>query len=382
MEKKGFFEGGFGKYILPGVIVQSVMVGGGYATGREIIEYGAKFGALGWIAGLGIFLGFAIVAVLSFELIRLYKVYDYKSFIKEIAGPFWILFDIVYVVLLIIIIAVMASATGSIVEQTLGMNYYVGVVTVIVIVGILNFYGERLIERFETLGTVALYAGYILFAFLVISGNMDNIKEVFATTDTSYTPGATAPLALWTGIMYVGYNLVCFPASFFTIKRQTSRKQSVIAGIIAGFLTTVPWFLTYFAVMGFYPSEDVLGASVPWLVMMASSDAGVLVIAFFGIVMGWTLIETSTGVIHALIERINGALEDSNKNHLTRPQQAIVTIIILVGAMFLSSVGIIDLISKGYNACAYGFLLIYLLPLITVGVYKICKKRKEEVSGS
>ena len=41
MEKKGFFEGGFGKYILPGVIVQSVMVGGGYATGREIIEYGA-----------------------------------------------------------------------------------------------------------------------------------------------------------------------------------------------------------------------------------------------------------------------------------------------------------------------------------------------------
>ncbi len=49
--KKNFFDGAFGKLILPGIVLQSVLIGGGYATGREIVEYGAKFGAMGWLAG-------------------------------------------------------------------------------------------------------------------------------------------------------------------------------------------------------------------------------------------------------------------------------------------------------------------------------------------
>jgi len=54
MEKKSIFDGNFGKYLLPGVVLQSVLTGGGYSTGREIIEYGAKYGALGWIGGFGV----------------------------------------------------------------------------------------------------------------------------------------------------------------------------------------------------------------------------------------------------------------------------------------------------------------------------------------
>ena len=341
--KKNFFDGAFGKLILPGIVLQSVLIGGGYATGREIVEYGAKFGAMGWLAGVGTFLGFAIIAALSFELIRLYKVYDYKSFIKEIGGPLWIVFDVVYFLFMIVIIAVMASATGSIVEQTLGLNYWVGVAAITIVVGVLNFFGERLIERFETYGTVALYVGYIIFAVIVISNNHENMSQVFATNDTSFVSNATAPTILWSGILYCAYNLVVVPSSFFTIKRQTKTSESIISGIIGGVLMTVPWFLTYFAVMCFYPNEEVLGASVPWLSMM-QGVAGPVVIGIFGIVMGWTLIETSTGIIHACIERVNNGLGELHKNEMTRSQQSILTLGILIGAMILSRIGIIDLI--------------------------------------
>ena len=34
----GFFEGHYGRLLLPGVILQSVLIGGGYATGREIVQ--------------------------------------------------------------------------------------------------------------------------------------------------------------------------------------------------------------------------------------------------------------------------------------------------------------------------------------------------------
>ena len=62
---KNFYEGGYAKYILPGVLLQSVLIGGGYATGREIYSYGAKFGAMGWISGLTIGIGFALFAFLT-----------------------------------------------------------------------------------------------------------------------------------------------------------------------------------------------------------------------------------------------------------------------------------------------------------------------------
>lgn len=49
------------------------------------------------------------------------------------------------------------------------------------------FFGDALIERFETWGTVLLYAGYIIFSGMVIINGHDNITRVMATSDMSYT---------------------------------------------------------------------------------------------------------------------------------------------------------------------------------------------------
>src|SRR5690606_21353874 len=121
---------------------------------------------------------------------------------------FWFLYDIVYLLLAILIIAIMASATGEILGMTLGLNYWAGVILIVVVVGILNFYGKGLIERFKTLGTVMLMLGYIIFAILVISSTWESAIEVLRSGDTSYIPGKVSAFAvLWSGILYVGYNL-------------------------------------------------------------------------------------------------------------------------------------------------------------------------------
>lgn len=89
---------------------------------------------------------------------------------------------------------------------------------------------------------------------------------------------------------------------------------------------------------------------------------------------GWTLIETSTGVIHALMGRVNVEMTERGKEHLSRKQQAIVTVVILVASCVMAKFGIIALIEKGYTVLSYGFMLMYMLPILTVGVYKILKK--------
>lgn len=378
MENRDFRTKGIMIYLLPGIILQSVLIGGGYATGREIVEYGGKYGVYGWISGVFTFVVFLVVGIITFELARIYKAYDYKSILRHTIGRFTIVYDVLYVILLFLIISVMASATGEILEQTTGVNVYVGVILLIVVVGFLNFYGSAFIAKFETFGTIALYTVYILFTVMVIATKGDNIGVVFASRDTSYVDGASIGLAAWTGILYAAYNISTIPAGLFTLRAQTKRKETVISGIIGALLMTIPWFLTYFAIMCYYPDEAVLGASVPWLVMLQSISSSIIPVMVFGIVAGWTLIETATGMIHALTERIDGELEEKGKAPLSKKNRAFVTVGILLTALVFSRIGIIDLINKGYSMIAYGYIVVYLIPLVTIGLYKVVKYGKQK----
>jgi uncharacterized membrane protein YkvI len=353
----------FGKLLLPGIILQSVLIGGGFATGREIVEYGGRFGSSGWISGLAIFFGFSILASLTFEACRQWKVYDYKSLLKKLIGRGWIAYEFSYLLLGILIIAVMASAAGEILNATLGFNVWIGIILIIVIVGFLNYMGENFIARMKTIGTVALFGAYTVFGILVFNSRSSQIFETFLhsnSNDPSESPGVL--FLIWTGITYVGYNLAVYPATLFTIKQLKSKKESLIAGIIAGLLMTIPWFLTYVAIMAYYPSQEVLGAAVPWLIMLKPFGSNLIII--FGIVVGWTLIETATGIIHAFIGRIDVDVFQKSQIHLTGQRKALISFIALIAAMLLAQVGIIDLIAKGYSFMAYAMILFYGVPLL------------------
>lgn len=378
-KKNSFFEGAYAKYLLPGVLLQSVLIGGGYATGREIYSYGAKFGAMGWISGITIGIGFALFAFLTFEICRMYKVYDYKNFIKQVIGPFWPVMDVLTVLIGILLIAVMAAATGSIFEQA-NMPNILGSVVIVVICGFLNFKGSKLIEKFESVGTILLYGGYILFTIIVIANRGSNISKVFSTMDTSAVDGrVTVGLAIWTGILYVAYNINAIPMGMFSLTRQTKRKETIISGIIAGLLMVIPWFLSYFAMMCFYGDTSIVGADVatPWMEMIKAVNGGTALIVLFCIVMGWTLVETATGCIHMVIDRFDVALTEKGHAAMSDSTRGIVTVVALVLALICSRVGVVTLIEKGYSLLSYGFIIFYLLPTLLIGGYKIIRYKEK-----
>lgn len=373
----------YAKYLLPGVILQSVLIGGGYATGREIYQYGAMFGSMGWISGITIAIGFSLFAFLTFEICRIYKVYDYKNFIKQVIGPLWPVMDILTILIGILLIAVMAAATGSIFAQV-GLPNILGSVVIIVVVGILNFYGDRIIERFETIGTILLYAGYILFTIIVIARKGDHIGEVFATNSTvAYDGKVTVALCIWTGILYVAYNINAIPMGMFTLKRQSERKHALWSGLFAGLLMVIPWFLSYFAMMCFYGDLSIVGPEVetPWTQMITAVNGGAGLLALFGIVMGWTLIETATGCIHMIIDRFDIAMQQRGRNALDKKSRGIIAVATLVASLLLSRVGVVDLIGAGYTYLSYGFIIFYLLPTLIIGGYKIIKHKDSDGSA-
>ena len=373
---KRLLSGRFGSLLLPAIILQSVLIGGGYASGREVVEYGAKFGSAGLLAVLVIFVGFTVMSILVFELSRLFGTYDYKSYMQNIIWKGWPLFDLLFVVMATIVIAVMAAAAGSIMEETVGIPYMAGIVGIILVVGVLTYFGASLIERFKTVGTAFLYLAYVVFGILVLSAVWGDVTSVFASGDTSYVSDANQMTVLKSGLLYVGYNLAIFPAVFFALHRQETRKETVLSGLLAGVMMTLPFLLTYVALMGFYPNEAVLSAEVPWLPML-ESVGGPALIAFYGIVIGWTLVETSVGAIHAIIDRIDADLERieagvfEDVDGLTRLQSGAIGVGVLGGAVLLSRFGIIALVAQGYTIMAYLFIALFAIPTITIGVVRI-----------
>jgi uncharacterized membrane protein YkvI len=361
----------FQQIVLPGVIFQSVLIGGAYATGREIVEYGGQYGSGGLWSLVAIGLGFSATTAVCYEFARVTRCYDYRSLVRELIGPLWPLFDLLYVTMVIVVIAVVSAASGAIGEQVLGLPYAVGVTLIVVIVAAINAAGRNTIERFKSVGSVLLYLGYALFAGTVVVATRANIGQALSgALDPADSPGIGALLGV--GLLYAGYNLASLPGTLFVLDRQTARWQAVTAGILTGVLSTIPFLLTYLAVLGFYPDPAVLEAQVPWLVMLERAGGGWLV-GLFAIVVMWTLVETSVGMIHAITDRISANLREVGRPELTGRQAGTITVGVLIAAALLSRMGIIALVAQGYSMLAYGFLLLFAAPLLTYGVWRIAR---------
>ena len=367
-------KGPFGKLFLPAIVVQSVLVGGGYATGRTVVEYGAQYGRFGAATAVVIFLGYIAIATAVFEFARVFKAYDYKTFQKNLNWKLWPLYDLCFLGIAVLVISVVASASGNILEQIFGIPYLVGIVGIISVVGVLTYKGRRFIEKFKTFGTIALFGSFIAFAALILMNVGSDAVAAITTAAPASNANANLTAAISAGLIYVGYNSSVFSTVLFTLDRQTTRKETVSAGVIAGVFMIIPFALAYLCVMGFYPNQRVLNAPVPWLVMIRQT-IGPTGVAVFAIVFGWTAIETGTGMIHAILDRVNEDLKQTDnemfKDGLSSLQSAMLSIVILSAAVIFSRVGIIALVAEGYSLMAYGFIALLVIPLFTIGLYRI-----------
>jgi uncharacterized membrane protein YkvI len=267
----------------------------------------------------------------------------------------------------------MVAAAGSILEQTLGIPEIIGMLVTFVAVALLNYLGESVIERFKTWGTLVLYMGYVSFAWIVLRG-VPAPEGPIGGQD----PSVSVAVVLGAGALYVGYNLAVYPVVLFSLHRQSTRSDTVWSGLLAGLMMTIPFVLTFLCVLRLEAADEVISAEVPWLVILEGVGGG-WVVGLFGIVVGWTLVETAVGGIHALVDRVDKNMDDlpafMTKRLVTFSpmQRGVLAGLVLLVAMGLSRFGIIALVATGYGLLAYGFILLLALPLLTVGVAKIVR---------
>jgi uncharacterized membrane protein YkvI len=363
----------FRRYLLPGFVFEAAVIGGGYATGRELVEFFLPAGPLGGLLGMAVsMVMWSAVLAVSFELARRSRAYDYRSFTRLLLGRGWFLFEIAYVLLVVLILAVMGAAAGEIVHSLFGVPKLVGSLGMIAGVGLVLFQSSTAIEKFLSWSVGYFYLVYLVFLVWSLLAFGDRISASLAAEPV----GRRWFMA---GVTYAGYNVATIPAVLFCIRHLTRRREAIVAGLVAGPLGMLPGVAFYIAMVGHYdriqavalPSAFLLGQlHAPWFEW--AFQAGVLL----------TLVDTGVPILHAINERVARVYEERQRVMPRALRPAIAVGVMVLSVFAASAVGLIGLIANGYGLLTYAFIALLVLPVLTVGAWMVLRPLKGTDGGA
>ena len=355
----------FNRLLLPGLAFKAVVIGGGYATGRELAEFFLSAGPRGGL--LAILLAttlFSLLCALTFLVARRLRTYDYRSFFRQLLGPAWPLFELTYILFVVLILAVYGAAAGAIGSAIFGAPEWVGTVALMAGIAAVVAFGNKAVERIFRDVSYLLYGVYVLFVVAALASFGDRIPGGFAEHQQ------TSGWAL-SGLTYVGYNIIGAVVILPVLRHLASDRDAIVSGVIAGPLAMVPALLFFVPMVAFYP--EVQSAALPSDFMLQRIGIPAFHLLFQAMIFA-ALLESGTGAVHAINERIDRAWEARRGVCLSHRARLGIALVLLIGCMFLANrFGLVALIANGYRALAYILLAVYVLPLLTVGIWLLSR---------
>lgn len=354
----------FKRLFLPGFAFKAVVIGGGYATGRELAEFflpsGPRGGLLGMLLAMGIW---SVICAVTFLFARATRSHDYGAFFQHLLGPGWFLFDIAYACAVLTGLSVFGAAAGSIGTALFGWPEIVGTLGLVAGIATIAAFGSDAVERLFKYVTYFLYAVYATFFVLVFVRSFDRIETSFATP---------YPMADWAigGATYAAYNAVSAVVILPVLRHSTSNKDALVAGLLAGPLGMLPAVVFFVCMAAYYP--DISATTLPSDYMLTRLNAPIFHFIFQLMILA-ALLESGTGIVHAVNERIAGILRARGRALSTAARLGISGGMLVTSIFVANRFGLVTLIARGYRGLAYVDLAVFAVPLLTFGVWSIVR---------
>lgn len=351
-------------YVIPVGVYLSMSIAGGYGTGREVVEFYTRHGAYDGLCGLIVAaMSLAVITALTFEFARSVRAYDYRTFFKALIGRFWIAFEILYLCLFLLVLAVVGSAAGAMLEEHTAIPEQIGLLIMLGIVAVLIFRGRALVEKVMVNLAILLFGAFSLYFATVFSNDWDRIASVLRVS--------SAPSQLdWisSSFTFVLYSSPVAVFVLFATRGIETRRQALLCGALCGTLLMLPGLLFHVSFLGSLP--EVIDQDVPihWMINRSESEflLPIYLVAMFGTFLG-----TGAGFIQALNERLDVWSAGRNGTTLSPAAHSGVAIGGILISALLGQLGVITLIANGYGTIAWGFLFVFVLPVLVIATRRI-----------
>ena len=352
--------------IIPSAVFLSVLFGASYGSGREVVEFVSSNGPTGGLVAIATLVTtHTVLLMLSFELARLYKSYDYVSFFRVLLRRGWFLYEIVILVGLVIALSITTTVGGTVLEDHFGINARIGSLAILALIVALNYFGRKIVEESMMLSVTALFLVLVVLVVQLASGYADQVTAAFS--DFEYQEGS-----VYKGLMYAIGGGGYIPLLLYCATGLKSRSEAVTAGLVAAFVAGVPALIFHFAFMAGYPA--VIEQRIPtyWMFGQISTP---LMLNIYVMVMFVLVAQTGVGVLQGLIERVDVWYKQRKGEPLNSVGHAAIAGSAAVFSMALGSMGIVALILRGYTIMFMSFIFVFVIPLLTYGAFLVFRRR-------
>lgn len=357
MTKSNWFQ----RFLLPGFAFKAVIIGGGYATGRELAEFFGPHGIVGGLYGMLVAtLVWSVMCMLTFLYARAIGAGDYRTFFRHLLGRFWPLFEILFITLLTLMLAVFSAASGAIGFTLFGAPEFVGQLVFVTATAGFVAFGNEVVEQLFKYVSFALYGTYAIF--LVLSLTQFGSEIVAGMGE--------APRNLdWVGggFAYAGYNIVGAVLVLSVLRHFTSAKDAAVAGLLCGPLAMLPAALFFLSLAAF---PAAMNATLPSDYVLERLGSPAFKFAYQAMIF-LAMLESAVGGVHAINERIAGAYGREDRPYTPGLRFAVAIAILIIAGFAAGYFGLVALIANGYRYISYGVLAVFVAPMLTVGAYRV-----------
>ncbi|MBK5243150.1 hypothetical protein [Clostridium sp.] len=350
--------------------------GGGFASGRQVIEYYVGYG---WYASFLPIVSQALNAIVfyyawKFALDR--KKYDYKSwaveFYKPVEKVMAPIFEIIFQLILITATAVAFATGGATITTVFGTNYIVNTILIAAAMLLLTIFGAGLVRKAASyiaiaiiLGVIIIYLPNIIAAWGKITSNIAGLKSGALVNE------ATFGQALWKTIVYAGFQSCCLGAYLAhsnALKDVNDAKKAAAWGFV---INASVLMLSTLGIMAFY-QDGILKEAVPalFVVMNGVGSTWATPLISFLIILG--AVSTGVNLIYGTTNRIVNVLSRNDSESVKKEKQTKRSTIVSLGYVIvtwcIAQFGLIPLIAKGYGTLGYIAVFVIIIPLILRGI--------------
>ncbi|MFV2045973.1 hypothetical protein KDJ21_022930 [Metabacillus litoralis] len=319
------------------------VVGAGFATGREIVEFFTKYGVFGLAGILLVGLIFVYTGTKMLILSKRINAASYQDLMIFLFGKkIGRFINIFMLIILLGLTSIMLSGAGAIFKEQLGLSVRLGVViTILLTIAVMSF------------GIKGLFSVNIIVVPMLVLFSTILAVQSFSIEPLTVIPDKTSATFKWilSAVSYAAFNLTMAAAVLVPLANEIQDEKVLKRGGILGgvFLTAI--LISSHIALSTLP--NVMDYDIPMAEVMKTTFYAIYFI-YIAVIYG----EVFTSVIGNLY-----GLERQVASFLNIPSMIIVCSILCVAA-FISKFGYSSLISTLYPIFGYVCLGVLLLLMI------------------
>lgn len=285
------------------------MIGSGYATGQEIMQFFTGYGYYS--------IGAITISLILFSFVGsriMVDGFDNKSNEKKSLYSYYcgrylgVFFDWFVVIFLFAVVVIMISGAGATIKQYLGLQHFIGAAIMAILVLVAYLLGlKKLIDMLGAMGPIlilfTLIVGFI--TIIVNSSGLANIEKAFKAVTI---PTASRSWVI-SGFLYASFALFGSVPFFNALgKSSTTRKNALYGGIAGGAILMIATFVMN---LGLLSKIDVIhDKQIPTLVL--ANDISPVVGFIFSIILIIAIFSTAAPMFWTVCDKIKFNKKSAN----------------------------------------------------------------------